>query len=220
MEIRKLVPDVYYKESRDFSYIGRLLEIVVNYNKTGADLVKKGVLEGGDQSTPSMILDLLAITLGFETKHEYITDDLIAICSCFLSIVKKKGSLDAIIETVNVLLHSQKIDAKINNSNIYADGLDKCHLIIEVPAELTDRILIEDLFEYILPTGMTYSFLNVEVSSKQEVESTTKYTDVLEDVEKKYNYQLSQVSNENNLGMDETNRSAVTTGKVLSVEIS
>ena len=49
MEVRKLVPDVYYRESRDFSYIGRLIEILVNYNKTGADLVKKGVIEGGDQ---------------------------------------------------------------------------------------------------------------------------------------------------------------------------
>ena len=56
MEVRKLVPDIYYKDSRDFSYIGRLFEVLINYMKTGAYLVKESVIEGESKNSSSIIV--------------------------------------------------------------------------------------------------------------------------------------------------------------------
>ena len=94
------------------------------------------------------------------------------------------------------------------------------HLIIEVPTELTDRILLEDLFEYILPAGVIYTFLNVSTSGKNEFEiEITQEDDV--NIEEMSDRQLSQVSNYDNLDPnDYNNRSATSTGKVFSVDLT
>lgn len=62
MKVERMVPEIYYDKSRDFAYIGRLLEIVFNYMKTAADNV--GVEP--DEDIDSNIIDLLVNTLGFE----------------------------------------------------------------------------------------------------------------------------------------------------------
>lgn len=103
MKVSRFVPQVYYKESRDFSYIGRLYEIVFNYLKTGVDLVSSNPL---DNDVSTSIIDLLATTLGFESKHEYTIKDLVAICSAFSYMLKKKGTLESIETCVRALFHT------------------------------------------------------------------------------------------------------------------
>ena len=39
IKLRNLTPDVYYNESRDFQFIGRLFDVVLNSVKTEADLL-------------------------------------------------------------------------------------------------------------------------------------------------------------------------------------
>ena len=72
MRVVDLVPEVYYRESRDFSYLGRLLEIVFNHVKTGSDLVNSNPL---NEDIYSSMLDILSTTLGFESKHNYVNRD-------------------------------------------------------------------------------------------------------------------------------------------------
>ena len=219
MEVRKLVPDIYYKDSRDFSYIGRLFEVLINYMKTGAYLVKESVIEGEGKNSSSIIVDLLATTLGFESKHEYILEDLIAICNCFTEILKKKGSIEAIRETINVLLLSQKIKTDITIEFDDRDANDYNHLLIKVPVELKDRVLIDDIFEYILPAGMTYTLINVSEEGKGTKNQEFKVEDEVE-LHEMPNYKLSQVSNFDNLGEDNyDDRSTVSTGKVFSAPL-
>ena len=152
MKVDKLVPDVYYKESRDFSYIGRLFEIVFNYMKTNADLIDQDL---DSENTNSLLLELLKYTLGFESKHDYINKDVIHITSTFIDLLKKKGTREAIEEAILALLNSQKIE---DTPYITLDN-ETYTITLYVPEALEDIILVEDLFEYILPTGWTYTII-------------------------------------------------------------
>lgn len=156
MKFDKLIPQVYYKESRDFSYIGRLVEILINYMKTNSDIVN---INTNSENIDSNILNLLAMTLGFETKHKYLTKDLIYVCSSFTELVKNKGTKASIEAAIQLLLTSQGIDDVFI---IQEDENDPYNFILRVPEKLTDTILLEDLFEYILPAGVTYTLLRAK----------------------------------------------------------
>ena len=153
MKVQNMVPEVYYKESRDFSYIGRVLEVVLNHMKTNADLVNSNLntVDSDD------LLNSLAYTLGFKPKHKYINKDLANICSNFVTIMKNKGTTYAIEECVKILLNSQNI---IGDYIILLDE-DNCKLTIGLPSATQDIILLEDLFDYILPTGWIYEINNI-----------------------------------------------------------
>ncbi len=154
--LQKCVPEIYYNQSRDFQFLARDLEVLANYLKTNADII-----EAFPQSKNFDIhlLTLLAYTLGFNPKHTYNSNDLFSVCASFNEILKYKGSITAIKKAVRVLLNAQQIDKK---SKVYPDKEDSKNLIIQVPAEVKDIILLEDLFDYILPCGFTYSFMFTE----------------------------------------------------------
>jgi len=157
MKVEKLIPEVYYSQSRDFSYIGRLLEILFNYMKTGADCIS---VNPNSVNIDATIIELMALTLGFESKHRYVTRDLIYVISSFSNLIRKKGSKTAIIEAIKLLMNSQKIE-----TNLLTDAdfifINDYVLTVNIPEQMTDTILLEDLFDYILPTGMLYKFNRV-----------------------------------------------------------
>ena len=211
MKVKNLVPNVYYKESRDFSYIGRLFEILFNYIKTGSDLIDKSLVNGIN----SNIIDLLTTTLGFESKHEYIVKDLIALCSAFTYILKNKGSYKSIEDTINLLINSQNLRNIYNN--LYFDISykveDKTDLIIILPDILQDTILMEDVFEYILPAGSLYTFISLSKVMKPE-KSQYDFIDNVE-IHPMTNSQLGNVSGgEDNENDYEHNRGITYTGTV------
>lgn len=167
MKTEKLIPEVYYKESRDFAYIGRSLDIIFNYMKTGADCVK---VMPYSEYVDNTILDLYADTLGFKTKHEYIRKDLVAVIGYFISLVKSKGTITSINTAVKLLLNSQGIKKELDTF-VEKDLEDPDTLIINLPFELTDIVLLEDIFDYILPSGTLYTIRKVNVS---DTKSTSK----------------------------------------------
>lgn len=152
MKIDKLVPEVYYKESRDFSYIGRLFEIVCNYMKTQADLV--GVPLQSEYINADLI-ELAAKTVGFETKHTYINKDLLALVNNFADIVKEKGSIASVEKAVRLLsrCHNLKISSL---GAVTINKEDPYKLNILLPYGTSDVVLLEDLLNYILPAGWLY----------------------------------------------------------------
>ena len=170
MKVNNLVPNVYYKESRDFSYIGRLFVIVFNYMKSGSDIIDKSL----DLNISSIVIDLITTTLGFETKHSYINEDLVRLCSAFTYLLKNKGSFKAIEDSINLLINSQNL-RNINNKiyfDISEDGYKNLQILI--PETLQDVILLEDIFEYILPAGTLYS-----ISSLSKITDTQKTTTLI-----------------------------------------
>ena len=153
--LQKSVPEVYYNQSRDFQSLARAFEVLFNYAKTNVDVLR-GLPFSDNLDTK--LLNLLAYTLGFATKHNYNEKDLYNVCSTFAKLLKKKGSIDAIDLAIRALLNAQQISEFYDKSSIARDLDDKYHLIITLPYGVQDLVLLEDLFDYILPAGFTYSF--------------------------------------------------------------
>lgn len=165
MKVEKLIPEVYYSQSRDFSYIGRLFEILFNYIKTGADCV---AINSDSPNIDATTIELIASTLGFESKHNYVTRDLIYVISSFSTLIRKKGTIDAVNTAIQLLMNSQKIAKEELIDFIGSTSFNEDFVLdIKVPSQLKDLILLEDIFEYILPTGVLYTITKVEAQAPQ-----------------------------------------------------
>lgn len=169
MKVEKLLPEVYYSQSRDFSYVGRLFEILFNYMKTGADCIAVNPTSPNIDATT---IELAALTLGFESKHKYTTRDLIYIISSFSDLIRKKGTKYAISTAIRLLMNSQKIyleeDITDFVSTMFLEEANSFIFDIIIPEQLTDLILLEDIFDYILPAGVLYRFIKVTVQPERE----------------------------------------------------
>lgn len=150
IKFQDLMPEVYYKRSRDFQYIGRLFDLVLNNAKMNTDIISSLPL---NPDMDPRLLDLLALTLGFKSKHEYNTKQLAALCSIFPFVLRNKGSKLAIETACNALLNAEGItkEASIEVKNQTVS--------IFLPSELSDLNLLKDLLNYILPAGMSCSIV-------------------------------------------------------------
>ena len=176
MKVHNLIPEVYYRESRDFAYIGRLAEVVFNYMKTVADSASASFKNSNIQTN---IIDLLVESVGFDLKHSYADRDLIYIANTFSSISKIKGSEAAIDLAIRLMLNSQGIE-DIEEFTFCNFDPDTCQLEINIPDNMTDVILLEDLFAYILPAGVIYKiakFHAMDPNKKSDIKTISKLDD-------------------------------------------
>jgi hypothetical protein len=162
IRLQDLVPNVYYEKSRDFQFIGRLFDIVLNSVKTNSDTLYN--LPGG-KNKDERLLNLLAFTLGFQPKHHYNSKQLEAICSVLPLIIKNKGSLGAIIIATNALLHAEGLTQPLDYSITPRENIT-----LYLPTQLSDLTLLSDLMTYILPAGIYCNFVK-EISKVTEVET-------------------------------------------------
>lgn len=167
IKLQEHIPEVYFKESRDFQFIAKLYEIVLNYSEMNADLVYN--LPFNDNVNDKLI-DLMATTLGFKVKHHYNTKQLIAICSIFSTILRNKGNIQSIELIVKALLHSEGITDDFG----YELSEDLSHIDIFVPLALSDINLLVDLLDYVLPAGMTTKIIR-STRIKINKDKTTSY---------------------------------------------
>ena len=180
IKLQELTPSVYYEQSRDFQFIGRLYDIVLNYIKTNADnLYTLPIGKNMDEK----LLNLLAFTLGFQSKHHYNSKQLLAICSVLPLILKHKGSLNAILIAVNSILYAeginQALDYEFKNNN----------LILYLSPNLSDLTLLKDIMIYILPAGIGCDMIK-EIQSVNKIKTilTTKdEVTVYKDIASKFN---------------------------------
>lgn len=154
IKLQNYTPEVYYKKSRDFQFIGRLYDLVLNSVKTNTDLLYS--LPVGENMNDQLV-DLITLSLGFKPKHNYSTQQLLAICSIFPTLLRKKGTLQAVQLACTTILASEGIITKpnvemISSNRQSAKVLDTLH--IGIPPELSDITLIQDLLSYIIPAGM------------------------------------------------------------------
>ena len=158
IKTRDLVPGVYYNESRDFQVLGRTFEILFNYIKTNTDL-----MEGipFSKNCDIHLLSLLATSLGFSNKRNYSKEELSTLCSSFIGLLRIKGTRTAIQQAINLMLHAHNIN-KIASVEQESDF----NFNIYIPQELEDITILEDIFEYILPCGFTYNFINAELGEQ------------------------------------------------------
>lgn len=179
MKVDKMVPKIYYSESRDFSFIGRLFEIVLNYMKTNADLVDNNL---DSENISELALQLLNYTLGFESKHDYDNKALIYLASSFSELLREKGTTNSIKKAIQLLLTSQQID-KNAEADILLEhsGDDSYYWECYVPAKLKDVVLLEDLLDYILPAGVLFNIVSndtkIENPGATEINSAATFED-------------------------------------------
>lgn len=154
MILENLVPDVYYDESRDFAYIGRVIEVLLNYMKSSADCVS---VHYNNDAASANIVDLLADSLGFTAKHAYNLSNLVAIVNSFQTMLRYKGSIVAIDMAIKILMNVQKLMPLTTLGDVCQISDDDPYLLnIYLPEDLDDIVLLEDLFDYLLPAGMYY----------------------------------------------------------------
>lgn len=184
IKLQDLTPEVYYKQSRDFQFIGRLYDIVLNYVKTNAtNLYNLPVGQNMDEQ----LLNLLALTLGFKTTKRYNSKQLLAICSSLPTILKHKGSIQALVLAVNALLAAEGIKQPLDYT--LKSNRD---ITLYVAQELTDLSLLYDLLDYLLPAGFGCTIIKEsQVRGKATTIITT--TDTIT-VYKKPDWKLSSIA--------------------------
>ena len=148
IKLQDYTPEVYYRESRDFQFIGRLYDLVLNYVKTNADLIYSLPLS---DNSDSQFIDLMAMTLGFHAKHKYTSQQLKAICFVLSEIIRNKGTIKALTIACDAIFHAEGIQGQFD----YGLTNNNTNIVIYLPQELSDTTLLNDLFEYILPAGMS-----------------------------------------------------------------
>ena len=162
IKLQNLTPSVYYTKSRDFQFIGRLYDIVLNSVKTNADNLYN--LPIGD-NMDEKLLNLLAFTLGFQSRHHYNSIQLRALCSVLPLVLKNKGSLNAVIIAVNSLLYAEGIQQALD----YSIDPGKS-ITLYLPQQLTDLNLLKDLLVYILPAGIGCRMIK-EIQEVKKIET-------------------------------------------------
>lgn len=165
IKLQNYTPEIYYKQSRDFQLLGRLFDVVLNYVKTNADMIYD--IPSSD-SAGSKMIDLLALSLGFNAKHNYSVKQLAALCSVLSSVLHNKGSQQAIELASTAILNAEGIEDPVL---VYKDLTDIYNIILYIPQKLSDVTLLQDLLDYILPAGMTCDIIR---STQTRVNSTTE----------------------------------------------
>lgn len=142
------VPSVYSSASRDFQYLGWLIDIVLNSVKHNVD----DIYNLPDNKVDPKLTELLAMTLGFKVKRNYDQNQLRALVAALPKILKYKGTKTAIDMAGNAL-----ISASGASGDFYSEISKEDHGELEVtfPVNLVDISLFIDLLPYILPAGMT-----------------------------------------------------------------
>lgn len=162
IRLQDLTPEVYYRQSRDFQFIGRLYDLVLNSIKTNTELIYSLPLS---QNSDTRFLDLMAMTLGLKASHSYNLKQLTAICSIFMTIMKVKGTEKAIELIINALLNAEGIVLK-TPVDIYVKDNEIQILLTE---ELIDITLLVDLLDYVIPAGMSYTLIrNIPIELKNK----------------------------------------------------
>lgn len=161
-----LVPSIYYKESRDFQYFGRLFDIIFNYAKTNIDL-----LRGINYKKNSNLIDLLMQTLGFYFVHDNKIDSLSQLSSIWINLIKNKGTEAAVTTLIKSILNHENIKTEIDVSYTGSDtseGYNKLDIRFTRKVPDTDLFLIESALDYILPVTVIYELHKASVKKVSE----------------------------------------------------
>lgn len=160
IKLQNMTPDVYYNQSRDFQFIGRLFDLMLNAAKSNVDLIKELPMSA---SSDDRLAELMAMTLGLKIRHQYNSKQLKAICAVFSDIMKYKGSIKAIELAYEALLGAEGITQEFRFELPQIDNAAN-EIVIYTPKNISDLTLFNDLLEYILPAGMRCRIINTTIT--------------------------------------------------------
>lgn len=207
IKIQNLTPQVYYNQSRDFQFIGRLYDLVLNYIKTNSDNLYHLPL---NDNVNEQTLSLLATTLGFKMRHEYDSKQLVSLCTVLPKVLKYKGSLKAVLIAAQAILSSngikQRLDYTIENRN--------SKLVLYVSSYLTNLNLLYDLMDYILPAGMSFEIIQELNSTIDLVTEFSIESDVTAQFKPTKEFTWKAISNLQDLTHNSNSEGIIGTGSI------
>ena len=166
IRLEDLTPEVYYRQSRDFQFIGRLYDIVLNSVKTNSDMLYNIPIS---DNVDTRLMDLMSLTLGFKSKHNYNVKQLTALCNALAIVMRNKGNIQSIITACTAVLNAEGITKGFE----YSYDAASRRVQIFLPPDLKDINLLKDLFEYIVPAGISVDVIRSYVI---RVQATTEAT--------------------------------------------
>jgi hypothetical protein len=164
-----LTPEVYYKESRDFQYFGRLYDVIFNYIKCNVDLMKEAPYNNMET--------LLLNTFGFHHKTNETNESVKRVAENLTSLFREKGTTNCIKRLFTILATSENIDEEIDiNDTYYYDAAKTIKkIIITLPPNISfySLALAEKLLNYLLPVGCV---CDIQKSDIERLNKETIYT--------------------------------------------
>ena len=186
LKLETLTPSVYYNQSRDFQLLGRLYELIINYIKTNVDTIYNYPYS---TNVDSRLIDLVALLLGFKSKHNYNINQLMALCGAFSEIIKNKGNITSLQLAGQTLLKAEGIADEFGVTIDESSGSPV--LLVFIPQNLSDINLFQDLLPYILPAGISCKIVR-QLQGNASAKTEIKYSDnvkcyqFIEDVDTSY----------------------------------
>lgn len=157
-----MVPSIYYKKSRDFQLLLRLIDVVMNDVKTNSDLINSGVEE-----VDTKLVELAVMGLGFIPNKEYSSIYLNYLYKLFHHMLRNKGTKKAIEILVNAFY---KINGYSDSINIEVDKENwVINIYTQAKVEEINTPFLENVLDYILPVGFDYKILGSYIPAIQLV---------------------------------------------------
>lgn len=160
IKVQALTPSVYYNQSRDFQFIGRLFDVVLNSVKTEADAIYNIPLS---DDSDEQLLELLTYTLGLRLRtRRYTTKHLRALCEVYPYALKRKGTTWAVNLICTALVAAEGL---ISSPNVYiidrssTDNTAAPEMVIAVDPSYSYRALLVEAINYVMPAGMRFTIL-------------------------------------------------------------
>lgn len=156
IQIEKLVPDEYVEQSRDFQLLGRLFDCVANMAKINADTIPFMLNTTLINDT---YLELLKTKVGLIQDLDLTDDELRYVLQAFPYLIRRKGSMSAIKEMLNMCLKifninaTFRIERSTGNTVINNITLDEHSFAIGIDTVLKSDALIRILAKYLMPPG-------------------------------------------------------------------
>lgn len=145
------VPEVYPAESRDFQLFSRLYDLVFQASRYSIDSISN---ISCTDCCNDRLLPLLSTKVGFFSSRTISDTTFRRLLSAFPSIMRYKGSRKGIELILNVV-------EKIANTSIMIspEPLGDADLTIEFDQYNADLELLEELLEYVRPTGFIINYI-------------------------------------------------------------
>lgn len=155
------VPEVYVEDSRDFQLLLRLYDCINNGLKNDIDSMCFSL---NTEFCRNNILELLKTKLGFFTKENFNDDVLRTTLLGFPMILRNKGSLLSVSYALNTFIKAYNLlpDMLVlyaeKPTTIYGHKVKDHTIVVGIGDLAYDKRLLEEIFKYILPAGISYYF--------------------------------------------------------------
>ena len=167
------VPETYYRDSRDFQFLGRVFDAALNSYITNSEMVGTNPFS---YNFNTKLIDLLTLTLGFKSRHHYNINQLTAMCAALTEALRWKGTKKSIQLAADALLKAEGVAEPA----VVDVNEETSTVTIFLPIGLADTNLLNDMLDYILPAGMSCDIVKQMVVNTKEAQTTVTQMDTIE----------------------------------------